>query len=196
MKIPVKWTTKSIDKAIKEVEKYRKHLVKLFPKFLERCADRLIEIANNSLDQRASDIDSEVLATIKAGWEAQKPIQTTNGCSIKLINNSDKATYIEFGVGEVGGQSENASVGRNAGYEYNLASKAKTTDKKTGQTVWWFKADGNSIDIAKDRRLYESESGWIKTAGQPATMFLFNAFMDFVESEAYLPIWNELAKGL
>lgn len=196
MKINIGYSKQSIDKAIKQIEEYSKHLVKLIPKFLERCADRLIELANNSLDQRAADIDSGVLSLIRAGWEIEKGSATDYENSVKLVNKSDKATYIEFGVGQVGAENQ-PNIASQVGYDYNRPTKYKKLDEQSGKMDWWFRAKDGEVDIAPKYILAKSENtGGIKTAGQPATMFLFNAFMDFVEIKAYVPIWNELIKGL
>lgn len=184
MKIPVKWTTKSIDKAIKEVERYRKHLVNLIPKFLDRCADRVIEIANQKIE--LFDFDNQIISGIQNGWQKTKGNNT-----LLLENTNEKAVYIEFGVGQVGATSKHKNAS-DAGYEYDINNH--------GQEGWGFYLDADDgVDILSG--LYQDEYVGgnrlhIYTKGSPATMFCFNAIMDFIDNKEFVPIMKDLLKGL
>ena len=191
MIIEIDWSPKSIDKALKEIQQYQKRLNALMPTFFEQCADRIARLANERLNYVG--LEYGVVAEIKNGWRYDKNNRI-------LENTSDKAVYVEFGVGQVGGEERHPAAQETC-YQYNVPSKYKRWDMATGQTVWWFSAPIGSTDIINtdEYRLDSFRGGKgivIKTAGQPATMFLFNAVQDFIDGEMYKPIWQELIKGL
>lgn len=195
MKINIGYNTKSIDKAIKQIEKYQKRLKSIIPGFLTLSAKRIVEIANENLDRDGGSlgIGQGIIAEIKSGWEILPVEETANGYSIPIRNNTDKATYIEFGVGQIGA-SEPHKNATEAGYGYDLNNH--------GNWGWSFFVHTNDlrdIDIGKEYRDIEvvRKSGVeIVTRGQPALMYAFNAIIDFKDKEEFLPIIKNLLKGL
>lgn len=184
MKIKVQLNAKSIDKAIKKIEAYQKRIENLKPDFLKACAEKVSELANNNISEY--EYDAPIIAEIKSGWRTKKG-DTEN--SIILYNESEKATYIEFGVGQVGAGTH--SKADKAGYQYDIHAH--------GTKGWGFYVDeGDSLDLRQPYYFdfYKGDKFWIWTKGEPATMFLFNAFMDFVDRELYKDIWNKLVKDL
>ena len=189
--IEVGLSKSSIEKAIKDIEQYQKKINDLIPTFFEKCADAISNLANRRLS--STRFEEGIIADIESSWKFDKE-------NLILENTSNKAVYVEFGVGQVGGE-EGHPAAQEAGYQYNIPSNYKRWDTRTGQTVWWFSAPIGSVDIIDDDkyRLDSFRGGKgvvIKTAGQPATMFLFNAVQDFIDSEKYKEIWKELIKGL
>ena len=63
--------------------------------FLNECADYLLERAKFHLSN--SGVGSNVIADIQSHWQTVQ-----DGNSIVIINDSDKAVFVEFGVGIVG----------------------------------------------------------------------------------------------
>lgn len=194
MKISIDYDIKSIDKAIKQIELYQKRLNSIIPTFFQQCADKIVSIANENLN--TISLDYGIVAEIKNGWQ---PIRK-DGDKYILENISDRSVYIEFGIGQVGEEDPHPVAGR-AGYLYNVPSNAKRFDFGEGRTIWWFRATNGYIDILNNDK-YRLDSIRtrrgivIKTAGQPATMFAFNALQDFIDGEMYVPIAKELFKGL
>ena len=199
MKINIGYDTKSIDKALKQIEEYQKKVQDLIPTFLQRCAERIIERANAKIDEFA--VGAEIVAEIKDGWYAQPPSITKKGASITIRNRSDKATYVEFGVGAVGESAPHDKAGE-LHYGYNLQSPSKYAGRYHDENTWRFyvrnKSEVDLIDGTYEDWETKDGSGRIKiiTQGSPSTMFAYNATMDFAESREPADIMEELLKGL
>lgn len=194
MKINVGYSVKSIDKALKQIEEYCKGLKTITKTFFQRCADKIVQLANERLN--TIGLDYGIVAEIKNGWQ---PIRK-EGESYILENTADRSVYIEFGVGQVAESDPHPEAGKD-GYLYNKPSKYKKFDFGEGKTVWWFKAPKSGIDIVDDDRyrldsMRTSKGIIIKTAGQPAYMYAFNAVQDFIDQELYVDIAKQLLKGL
>lgn len=97
------------------------------------------------------------------------------GDKARLINNHKQAVYVEFGIGIVGRgthpQSSNAKIGA-GGYEYNLPSEAKEHAKN----------------------ITEQEDSWFYrglTQGNIASLFMYNALMDYQHRQVYVWIYQQ-----
>lgn len=202
MKIPVGYTEKAIDKAIKQVEEYRKRFQNLIPDFFERCAEKIISLANDRLS--TVQISPTILDGIRNGWQTKK----LDDKHFVLENTSDKSVYIEFGVGQVGAENPHELAGKE-GYEYNVSNtksgkNTKWSNPYSGETQWYISFRSlDDIDIADtyyepltEPKYARRSRKYIRTSGQPATMFAFNAVQDFMDNKMYEPIWKELIKGL
>lgn len=195
MKINIGYDTKSIDKAIKQIEEYQKKVQALIPTFLQRCAERIIQLANQNIDTRGGGIGlgGGIIAEIKDGWYAQPVSITKKGASITIRNRSEKATYIEFGVGQRGASSPHDKASK-LYYGYDINSH--------GENGWYFYAHNGdaNVDIGSANRdwEYELDNGTIKvfTKGQEALMFAYQAVMDFAQSREPADIMEDLLKGL
>lgn len=196
MKINIDYDKKSIDNAIKQIEEYQKRLQNIIPSFLRLCAQRVQEIAAERLS--AIGIGTNIETEILLNWH----IDDSDKNRVILENTSDKATYVEFGVGEIGAGSPH-DLAEEQGYKYNIPSKYKWTNSK-GQAHWYISFHSTAdIDLPKQyyERLTTEEYAnrsriYIRTQGQPATMFLFNAMIDFIDKEEFVPIIGKLLKGL
>lgn len=197
MKIPIGYSVKSIDKAIKQIEEYQKKLNDIVPTFLRQCAEKVQEIASDKLQfvGLGANVETEILTS----WE----IDDSNKTKVILKNNSQKATYVEFGVGQVGAENPHELSGEQ-GYQYNMASSHKWSNPYSGETQWYisFKST-EDIDLAEtyyepltEPKYTKRSRKYIRTSGQPATMFLFNALQDFIDEEMYIDIAKQLLKGL
>lgn len=196
MKIKVGLTEKSIDAAIKKVEEYQKKFQNFIPMVLRKSAEKVQEMASERLS--AVGIGSLIEAQILANWE----IDDKEKNRVILKNNSQKATYVEFGVGEVGAGAQHEKASE-LGYQYDMPSKYKWTNKN-GQTHWYISFhSADEIDLppeyyeqltmdkyARRSRMY------IRTQGQPSTMFLFQAAMDFCDMRLIEPIAKKVIEEL
>jgi hypothetical protein len=116
--------------------------------------------------------DNNLIAEISSSF-----VKENDGQVARLINTHENAVYIEFGVGIIGQDthpiSESAKITGGA-YKYNLPSKAKEYAKeKTGQEDSWF---------------YKG-----LTQGNKASMYMYNAFMDF-KNGVYRTIYQQAFK--
>lgn len=186
MKINIGYSTKSIDKALKKIEEYRKQIVNFIPNFFQACADKIIELANNNLDN--TDYYADVKEEIKSHWQ---PIRKEKNSYI-LENTSEKSVYVEFGVGMVGEVSPHKNA-EEAGYEYDVNAHG---NKGWSFIVWY----DDMIDLPKGSYKfgYNKKNDYfiVRTKGAPSTMFVYQALQDFIDGEMYVDIAKQLLKGL
>lgn len=196
MKINIGYSTKSIDKAIKQIEEYQKRVKSIIPTFYKQCGEKIVQFANERLN--GIDLPYGVLAEIKSGWQ---PVKKKDDNTYILENTSDESVYIEFGVGIVGEQSPQAKKEADeAGYKYNLPSPSKYAGKHHDENTWRFYVSNKSeIDLIDGNyEEWQTKDGRIKiiTRGSQGVMYAFNAIQDFIDSEAYVDIAKQLFKGL
>lgn len=172
---------RTLDKAIKQIEQHQKRLRELIPDFLKACAETVRDMANNIIS--GLPYESDIISGLQNSWKTET---TDDGQVVTLINNYDKAVYIEFGTGIVGGTNPHDEASE-SGYKYDFHAH--------GQEGWTFWLRGNAMDIPQDRVLSEKEhkdgSVEIRTAGAPATMFLYQAATDFIDYKVYKRVWKE-----
>ena len=181
-KINVNYDIKSIEKAIQQMERVKKELKATIPRmFLDRCLDYVIERANEYLDSFI--IDESIVSDIQNHWRKEQ----INHKRIRLINDSDKAVFIEFGVGRVGEIAQHPNSNRTR-YRYNIPTKSKDD---AGQ--WAFKLDEQQgVDLVVG--YYKQKDNVVITKGSPANMYLYNAMLDLISSGRYKDIWVEVLK--
>ena len=179
----------SVRKAIQALERAKTTLLdKVVDELAKECANAILERANENVQR--TDIGSNLILQIQAGWV----LNGSNGKYV-LSNMADKAVYVEFGVGITGEQNPHPNASR-ARYDYDMDGK-KLKDRS-----WIFRVDNiDLVDIAEryvmtrpnGEKFYETDKT-IRTKGQPATMYLYNAIMDFVESEEPQKIWSKISR--
>lgn len=184
--IEVGLSKSSIEKAIKEIEQYQKNVLSAISEILERSADKIISLANERI--AAYDFDQEIITGIQSGWEKEKG---KDGLSLILKNTNDKAVFLEFGVGQVG-QANSHEQAEAAGYEYDKNAH--------GNEGWNFYVGADEgVDIVGglyEAQLLGNNRFRIYTKGSPATMYLFNAAMDFCDKGMIEPIAKQVIKEL
>lgn len=191
--IEIGYTKQSIDKAIKELREYQKRVELIVPTFLHKCSERIIEIANAELEEKAADfgLHSDIVSAIKKGWRIGEVKSTAESATITIRNEYEKAAYIEFGVGMVGKENSHEQA-QELGYGYDL--------NKLHKKGWSFKLLDTELDIGDKFITREWTTSHdhriIYTKGQPAAMFAHNAVFTFKENEEFLPIIEEIIKGL
>jgi hypothetical protein len=170
-KITIELNTKSIKKAQKHLLDLENQIPKMQQKFLMAVANWVTNRANLYISN--SDIGNFVKSDIIVGWEYEP---TANG--VKIINRTQKAVFVEFGVGIVG-QSEAHPNASAEGYEYNMDSYHK--DRK-GTGTWLFQSSLIELDLPlKNVELAYNESGneyAIVTRGAKGVWYAYNAIVD------------------
>lgn len=173
-KIAIELNQKSIEQAKKQLIYVKKILPQMQKDFLEDVAMWLINRANTHLNN--SDIGENVKIDIRNGWEYEF---TTNG--IKIINRTEKAVFVEFGVGIVG-QSQSHPNASAEGYEYNMESPYKSAD---GSWSFWLNSNERDLPMSAftDFGTYDDHRKGgqrmvVTTFGAKGVWYAYNAIVD------------------
>lgn len=173
-KITVQLNTKSINEAGKYLLNLKKQIPKMQQEFLIQVAHWVTEKANNYIN--LSDIGSLVKDQIKSGWEYE---QTSNG--VKIINRTEKAVFVEFGVGVVG-QTQSHPNASAEGYEYNMESPYKSAD---GSWSFWLNSNERDLPMSafEDFGTYDDHRKGgkrmvVTTRGAKGVWYAYNAIVD------------------
>lgn len=179
-KINIELSEQSIQEAIKKLKKVEATYKsgKATSEFFEYVCRWVIERANTYLER--SDIGTLVKARIQSGWS----YQIFNN-QAKIINNAEKAVFVEFGVGIVGQENKHPNA-TESGYEYNMESPSKSTDG-----AWSFFTNTNDLDLPNEALLahnwYYGDRGkngsggkrlFVMTKGAEGVMYAYNAIVD------------------
>ena len=180
--IKINFDVKSLKQAIKEVEKIQQKLYISVPKrFLTLCADWVINTANEKI--RSLNIGAEVIVDITSHW---RQVELSSN-SIRVINDSDKAVFIEFGVGRVA-KSKPHPLSNSENYQYDIKN-----GKKDRNGEWHFKLENlEGIDLVYG--YYRADFDNVSTKGSPANLYLYNSLMDLISSGAYKLLWERAKK--
>lgn len=176
---------KAIDFINPKINNLLDNIIQMFIKF---SMQDILRIASVNLLTTAN-IDNELVDDVWRHWTVT---QSKVGIDYigKIINTHDKAVYLEFGVGRVGSENPHTNAKKsNVGggsYEYDIPTSAKRSDG-----YWFFvPEDPNKIDIGTP---YYKQVGkgtkFVMTKGQPATMFLYNAMIEFITSNQHKKCW-------
>lgn len=167
MTINIELNQKSIQEAKKKLLQVKKAVPLATKDFLEDVAMWLIDRANMHLDN--SDIGENVKIEIRNGWVYNF---TANG--IQITNSTDKAVFVEFGVGIVGQQDSHPQASKE-GYEYNVYSHAKFLGG-----YWSFTTQLEDLDLPKNSVEMQSNGNdyVILTQGAKGVWYAYNAIAD------------------
>lgn len=196
MKIKISLNRTSINNAIKQIEKVKKlYTEKMVPDFLKSCAEWLINRANEYLS--LSYIGSNVRTDIMSSWDI-----TENGNKVTLINTSEKAVFVEFGVGIVGQEKPHKNASKTS-YKYNVPSPAKDENG-----TWHFYTNVEDLDLPKsalvdnyhfykpetrkDESVYRNRV-YVETRGTVGVMYAYNALVD-LRNYGASEVWKEIKK--
>lgn len=188
MKINVELNSQSIRKAIEALTTAKKQLQgQMFNELLKRSCDEIKSLANERV--MLTDIGYNVKQDIINGWQ---PVQYTGNTAkwygAKLVNQASKAVYIEFGVGIRGQQSPHNNAAE-TGYQYNLPS-----DKKLADGSWIFRIEDDAdLDISL-KNIDSKTAHSVRTKGQMAYMYLYNAIIDFRDRQSAKKIWTDIKR--
>lgn len=171
MKINIELNRNSIANAVAQLKRIKRLMPQMKSEFYMQVAQWLTNRANTYID--LSDIGENVKSSIKASWRYE-PI--ANG--IKITNDSEKAVFVEFGVGVVG-QGDAHPRATAEGYEYNVDSQYKD---RQGSGTWVFKSTLENLDLPKNNIEFaynQSESEYaIVTRGAKGVWYAYNAIVD------------------
>lgn len=191
MKIEIALNNKSIENAKKQLLYIKQIFPQMRKEFLQEVALWLIDRANDNLYN--SDIGENVKTDIMGSWL----IDATDNV-VKITNKSEKAVFVEFGVGIVG-QSEAHPNANTEGYEYNMDSPHK--DRK-GTGTWVFQSKLTDLDLPKDNVEFAYNNSntdfAIVTRGAKGVWYAYNAIVDAqmelskVGGGAIGKIWNDI----
>ena len=157
--IDIKLTSKDIDRAIKELDTYKKDFLKKVDTFRERLAKEITDIAQ-------AGFNSAMVDDILPGYGSSRTADVTvdyssTGNVTVIVANGKDAIWVEFGAGVY----HNGSVGssphpQGSKLGYTIGSYGKGFGKGN---VWGYYADP------------DGKTGLVLTHGTPATMPLYNA---------------------
>lgn len=187
--IKINFDKKSIQNAIKQVNAVKKKLSsEVIEVFLKKCLNWVQNKANDYLLN--VPMDYEVIGNIINSWE----IKSISSNVMQLVNTSNKAVFVEFGVGSVGENNPHPQA-NDENYEYNVPSKYKHSND-----TWFFEAYHKQYAIDLNQgyfSLYQRENSGkvgVVTKGSPANLYLYNASMDLISTGAYKTLWQESLK--
>jgi hypothetical protein len=186
MKINFELSRKSIKNAIKVLKQQKDVLTnEALPEYMQRSAEWIRDEANRIVNNFG--LGSQVAHNITSSWHIEKLSDT----HLILYNMSWKAAYVEFGVGIVG-QEYNHPNAKKAGYEYDLDSPYKYSNRGWAFSV----SDQTELDLPEDD-VIESSFGYngltIYTKGSSGAWYLFNALESFKLLEQQR-LWEEIKK--
>lgn len=188
--ITVELNSKSIKKAIKQIQNIQKKIPNLIDELLYESCVWIRNQANIYLE--ASGLNAGFIYEIEQGWQ---PITKRLDGSF-LLTNRGRGYAVEFGIGIKGQGTYNGEVPPQ--YEYNINTQYKNDDGS-----WIFKVeDIDMLDIKRENVLPRKNTGeviyeegrTIRTDGQPAIMFCFNAIVDFKTNNIAKYIWEKIKK--
>lgn len=190
--ININFDVKSIKNAIKEIKEVQKTMQKEVPQlFLKKCARWIINQAQANLE--VSGLGANIIAEINNGWDKNpQPI----GNTIIVKNDTMRSVWVEFGIGRVGAENPYDTTKFNADmkdYTYDYESGFKHSDEK-GDRWWVFRVDNDADIDVKAEYILSSRTEHphsVRTEGQPAQLYLYNALMDFVSNKRYKTLWQE-----
>lgn len=197
MKITIGLDTKSINRAKKQIEKVKKlYSEQMIPDLLKSCAKWLINRANERY-LAVADIGDNVKTAIMGSW---KIIEEDN--TVTILNTSDKAVFVEFGVGIVGQESPHKNASK-ADYKYNMPSPAKDDNG-----TWHFYTNIEDLDLPRsalvdDYHIFRPETRkdgsvyrnriYVETRGTQGVMYAYNALVD-LRNYGVNEVWKEIKK--
>lgn len=167
MKIEIGLNKQSIKNAIKQLNTIKKTVPTMQQEFLMEVAHWITDRANDYITN--SDLGSLVKDQIRSGW-GYEPI--SNG--VKVVNRAEKAVYVEFGVGIVGGGQPHPQASTE-GYQYNMKSRAKFLGGS-----WSFRGQMETLDLPQDSVDYAGSDDELVfiTQGAKGVWYAYNAIVD------------------
>lgn len=183
MNIKIGLNQKSIKETIKLLNEQKKKLENANNEFLLLSCEWIKERANFYLS--TAPIGEETKENIKNGWQTPEII----GNRAKMLNTSDKAVFVEFGVGVTGSKYPHDYYAF-AGYEYNVPSRSK--DQSGG---WYFDVEPSRTNIPLEDLEVIGNGVDGKTVyythGTVGESFTFQALMDY-ENYGKKQIWEQI----
>lgn len=186
-----KITQNSLKNATDKIKKIKLALKgEMIKEFYSRCAETLIEMICANID--IIDIGAELKAKLKASWKYEVTQTESGGIQVKIFTKDTRATFIEFGTGIVGKNDPHPLADKD-NYAYDVDSEFKLDDRS-----WFFGVKKYEMRDIPENSIIETDvivdELLIKTQGAKATMFAYNAFMNFVDNDMPKTIWGEVVE--
>lgn len=178
----------SIDDAIKELEQMQDELEKkIYPKIREKFCVWITNRADYYLDLYSGFLGANVINDIKSKWSYDPSDFSTE--KIIIRNTSEKAVFVEFGVGKTGANSPHLLAAQ-SGYQYNLPSIHKHAGKHhlDPSTFRFLINDTDDLDLLSGNyEAWQKASGELKiiTTGSPSIMYAYKAIVDAINDVRY-----------
>lgn len=188
--ITIDLNPKSIKSAIKKLQNIKNKIPSMIDELLYECCVWIKNQANIHLEN--SGLNSGFITEVEQGWQ---PITKKLDGSFVLINRG-RGYAVEFGIGIKGEGTYYGDVPPN--YEYNIKTQYKNSDGS-----WIFRVeDIDMLDIKRENimprentgELIYEEGRTVRTKGQPAVMFCFNAIVDFKTQKIAQKKWEKIKK--
>lgn len=163
-KITFSLSQKSVNEAIKEIEKYKQNLIRKQQIFVERLAKAGLEVVQQTMEsvpeENKGSYYTEVIADGNGGNMA--------GAAIRLSGN--KILFIEFSAGITFGSAPGSyPLPSGAGYGYGTYPDQKYALSPNG---WWYKGEDGKYHHSYGNRsympMYHAEEAIILTVWQIA----------------------------
>ena len=163
MKYTLKLNSRSVNALKKRIQIMKSNIPILMERFLKDVAEWIIEKAKWYVEN--SDIGANVKADINDHWS-----YTISGKSAKIVNDSDKAVFVEFGVGSMGAMIPH-DMAKSEGYQYNV----------NDHTYWVFTVeDEEDVDMHQGYQTKNAPDGqiYIITKGSWRVMYAYQSIVD------------------
>lgn len=184
MKIQVSLNHKSINDAIKRLKNAKKQLGAMVDEFITECCIWFIHRANQHLLN--SDIGRNVVQDIIEHWSF-----TVKGGNGLIVNDSDSAVFVEFGVGQVGGEVQPPLSSR-VGYKYDLPTIHKFTSHNGGHYwIYYIDSEDDIDQIPNPDMIRHTRNGmFMITRGSDGVWYANRALIDL--SMQYRVFWEKV----
>lgn len=186
MNIRIPLSANGIRHAQNEIKKIRDKFAsgEIIRVFLEECTQYILAQTEFYLDN--SGLGENVIFDIKSHWVIQ-----IMGNRAVMTNDSNKAVFVEFGVGIVGKGDPHPKASEE-GYKYDVDSPYKLEDGN-----WMFQTDNlQDLDLPQSRvDVIEDEFGdeyAIITKGSKGVWYAYNALQDLIMN--IRDIWNNVKR--
>lgn len=184
MKIQVSLNHKSIKDAIKQLKKAKSDLRVMVNEFITECCKWFINRANQLLLE--SDIGRNVVQDIIEHWS----FTVKDGKGL-IVNDSDSAVFVEFGVGQVGGEVQ-PPLSKRVGYEYDVPSPHKFTSHNGGHYwIYYIDSEDDIDQIPNPDMIRDTKNGkFMITRGSDGVWYANRTLIDL--SMQYRGFWEKV----
>lgn len=184
MKIQVSLNHKSINDAIKQLKKAKSELRVMVNEFITECCKWFIHRANQLLLE--SDIGRNVVQDIIEHWS----FTVKDGKGL-IVNDSDSAVFVEFGVGQVGGEVQPPLSSR-VGYKYDVPSPHKFTSHNGGHYwIYYIDSEDDIDQIPNPDMIRDTKNGkFMITRGSDGVWYANRTLIDL--SMQYRGFWEKV----
>lgn len=163
--------SESINDGIKQLRKFKKQLKNINRRFIISSLEWIRDRANAYLIESVKNFPES--ANVSRGWEIQSVESEFNGeIAYRLINTNNLATFVEFGTGVVGLNSQHPKSD-DTNYVYDKNGH--------GWQGWNFRFNYNGKWY-----IYDNFTGY------EGKSFLYDAYYDYFYRKEYVKIYNKI----